>query len=90
MISENVFGRVKGRWRRLMHHLDAKLEDVGDVITVAFAMHNICEWRRVQYNNNWNNETIQKNVMQPKTNSRNNSNEKRMRDALKDFYFNNK
>lgn len=40
---ENMFGRVKLRWRRLLRGLDVQYERTHKVINVAFALHNICE-----------------------------------------------
>ncbi|ODM86935.1 putative nuclease HARBI1 [Orchesella cincta] len=40
---ENMFGRVKLRWRRLLRGLDVHYQNAHKVISVAFALHNICE-----------------------------------------------
>ena len=51
---ENAFGRLKGRWRRLLKDkFECKLEDVGSVVLAACALHNLCERTRDPFISEW-------------------------------------
>ena len=40
---EIAFGRLKGRWHRLMKRNDMHVSNIPHYITVAFILHNVCE-----------------------------------------------
>lgn len=42
-VVENLFGRLKCRWRRTLKCIECKLQDVPLIIDVSVALHNICE-----------------------------------------------
>ena len=42
-MTENTFGRLKGRWRRLMKHTDMGIDNVPHIITACCILHNMCE-----------------------------------------------
>jgi len=43
IVVERAFGRLKGRWRCLMKRLDYQLDHVTNVIAACVVLHNICE-----------------------------------------------
>ena len=51
---ENTFGRLKGRWRRLLKRLDVKTYDVPLVVVACCILHNIilCEIHH-EFNSEW-------------------------------------
>ena len=42
-IVECGFGRLKGRWRKLLYCLKQDLDDISSIVLVAFSLHNICQ-----------------------------------------------
>jgi len=46
---ENMFGRVKCRWRRLLRGVDVRYENAHKVISVAFALNNLCEKNTISF-----------------------------------------
>ena len=56
MVVENAFGRLKGRWRRLLKRNDMSLERVPTVIAACGVLHNICEVFKESYDERWNTE----------------------------------
>ena len=53
-VIENAFGRLKGRFRRLLKDpLEYKLSDAGDLILVCCALHNMAEQMRDKFDVNW-------------------------------------
>ena len=42
MVVENVFGRLKGRWRCLLKQMDFALENVSNVVAACVTLHNLC------------------------------------------------
>ncbi|KAK6168872.1 hypothetical protein SNE40_020041 [Patella caerulea] len=55
MVIENVFGRLKGRWRRLQKRVDCDIKDTPDLILTCCVLHNIlCEKQGEVYFDQWN------------------------------------
>ena len=53
IVVENAFGRLKGRWRRLMKRNDMNIDNVPYVITACCILHNICELHGDSFNDLW-------------------------------------
>ncbi len=43
MVVENSFGRLKGRWRRLLKRIDSQLPNVPHIVASCVTLHTICE-----------------------------------------------
>ncbi len=43
MVVKNSFGRLKGRWRRLLKRIDSQLPNVPHIVASCVTLHNICE-----------------------------------------------
>ena len=43
IVSENAFGRLKARWRRLMKQNDMEAHHVPNVVVACCILHNVCE-----------------------------------------------
>ncbi|XP_041485642.1 protein ALP1-like [Lytechinus variegatus] len=56
MVVENAFGRLKGRWRRLLKRLDVETGFASDVVTTCCVLHSICEIHKDQYDEAWDRE----------------------------------
>ncbi|CAG2103195.1 unnamed protein product [Medioppia subpectinata] len=52
-VIHTAFDRVKARWRRLSTPMDFKLEQISDVIIVAFAMNNLCDENKCRIDPKW-------------------------------------
>ena len=50
MTVENTFGRLKGRWRRLLKCLDVKTYDVPLIVVACCILHNIYEIHHNEFN----------------------------------------
>ena len=53
IVSENAFGRLKARWRRLMKQNDMEVEHVPQVVAACCILHNICEMHGNHFVDNW-------------------------------------
>ena len=53
MVVENAFGRLKGRWCRLIKRCGMTIENVSTVIATCCVLHNICELYQEGYNERW-------------------------------------
>ena len=53
MVVENAFGRLKGRWRRLIKRCDMTIEKVPTIIAACCVLHNICELYQEGYDERW-------------------------------------
>ena len=49
----NAFGRLNGRWRRLLKRNDTITEDMPTVISACCVLCNICEMHRDYFNKEW-------------------------------------
>uniref|UniRef100_A0A3Q2NUJ9 DDE Tnp4 domain-containing protein n=1 Tax=Fundulus heteroclitus TaxID=8078 RepID=A0A3Q2NUJ9_FUNHE len=56
MVVENAFGRLKGRWRRLLKRIDNNTSNVPNVIAACCTLHNICETQGEDFFDQWANE----------------------------------
>ena len=54
---ENVFGRLKARWRRLIKQNDMEVKNIPKVVAACFILHNICEVHGEMFNELWLEET---------------------------------
>ncbi|XP_075060997.1 uncharacterized protein LOC142149570 [Mixophyes fleayi] len=54
MVVENAFGRLKGRWRCLLKHIDIDTKLVPHVVAACCILHNICEIQKEQFLPEWN------------------------------------
>ena len=68
-IVENSYGRLKGRWRRLMKRNDMHIDHIPTIIAAACVLHNVCEVHGKHFNDAWiNNGTPEEsNYDQPST-----------------------
>ena len=53
IVVENAFGRLKGRWRRLLKRNDMLVENISTVVAAACVLHNICEMHNKPFNDAW-------------------------------------
>ncbi|XP_064622556.1 uncharacterized protein LOC135484802 [Lineus longissimus] len=53
MVVENSFGRLKGRWRRLLKRIDFNNEDVPDLFIACCTLHNLCELEGDAFDDKW-------------------------------------
>lgn len=53
ILSENAFGRLKARWRRLMKQNDMLIERVPTIIAACCILNNICEIHGDSFNADW-------------------------------------
>jgi len=60
IVVENAFGRLKGRWRRLMKRNDMLVENVPTIIAAACVLHKICEVHNEMFDDSWlmNDDTL--------------------------------
>ncbi|XP_035986731.1 putative nuclease HARBI1 [Fundulus heteroclitus] len=59
IVVENAFGRLKGRWRRLLKRIDNNTSNVPNVIAACCTLHNICETQGEDFLDQWANEANQ-------------------------------
>ena len=69
IVVENSYGRLKGRWRRLMKRNDMHIDNIPMIIAAACVLHNVCEVHGEHFNNAWINasDTSQEFDQQPPT-----------------------
>lgn len=53
IVSENAFGRLKARWRRLAKQNDMEVKRVPYVVAACCILHNICEIHNEVFDDNW-------------------------------------
>ena len=53
IVVENVFGRLKARWRRVSKRLDADIDNIPTIITACCILHNMCEVYGELFVDNW-------------------------------------
>ena len=91
IVVENAYGRLKGRWRRLMKKNDMHISNIPTVIAACCVLHNLCEVHGEAFNEIWfqNDENSQPAPTATCTNSADGINRpKPIRDGLV-RYFNN-
>ena len=69
MVVENAFGRLKGRWRRLLKRCDMSLNNVPVIVAACCVLHNLCERYRDDYDDAWNEAVaeVEREAPQPDT-----------------------
>ena len=67
IVSENAFGRLKARWRRLLKQNDMEVTRVANVVVACCILHNLCEIHGEEFDNDWLEETAQQSqrLLQP-------------------------
>ena len=53
IVVENVYGRLKARWRRLMKRNDMHISHIPTVTAAACILHNMCEVHGERFNDAW-------------------------------------
>ena len=53
IVTENAFGRLKARWRRLSKQNDMSVERVPTIGTACCILRNMCEVHSDSFNNDW-------------------------------------
>uniref|UniRef100_A0A1X7T4L1 DDE Tnp4 domain-containing protein n=1 Tax=Amphimedon queenslandica TaxID=400682 RepID=A0A1X7T4L1_AMPQE len=53
VVTENAFGRMKGRWRCLMKRNDMNIKNITTVIATCAILHNMCEMHGDPFDENW-------------------------------------
>ena len=53
IVVENVYGRLKGRWRRLMKRIDMHIDHIPNIVAAACILHNLCEIHKKHFNSAW-------------------------------------
>ena len=53
IVVENAYGRLKGRWRRLMKRNDMCIDNITTIVTATCILHNICEVHGDNFNEAW-------------------------------------
>ena len=53
IVSENAFGRLKVKWRRLIRQNDVEVASVPNVVVACCILHNICEIHCEEFDNAW-------------------------------------
>ena len=90
IVTENAFGRLKARWRRLYKRNDMNINKVPCVVTTCCILHNICELHNESFNEGWMEEADLNSCQQPSRSpcaGRNASQRARaIRDALVQYF----
>lgn len=53
IVSENAFGRLKARWRRLMKQNDMETHHVPNIVVACCILHNVCEIHGSHFVDSW-------------------------------------
>ena len=53
IVSENAFGRLKARWRRLLKQNDMSIANIPNIIIACCILHNVCEVHGETFNEIW-------------------------------------
>ena len=53
IVSENAFGRLKARWRRLMKQNDMEAHHIPNIIVACCILHNVCEIHGSHFLDSW-------------------------------------
>ena len=63
IVTENAFGQLKARWRRLSKQNDMSVERVPTIIAACCILHNMCEVHSDSFNNDWLAELREKQLL---------------------------
>ena len=86
IVVENAFGRLKGRWRRLMKRIDMDIDNVPHIITACCILHNMCEVHGDSFNELWLEDVDMSTQPELSHSSGNDTSAKTIRDALVQYY----
>ena len=53
IVVENAYGRLKGRWRRLLKKNEMHINNIPTVIAACCVLHNMCEIHGETFNDSW-------------------------------------
>ena len=53
VVTENAFGRLKGRWRCLLKQNDTNLDMMPTVVAACTILHNMCEIHTDKFDDQW-------------------------------------
>lgn len=59
IVVENAYGRLKGRWRRLLKRNDMHVNHIPHIVAAACILHNMCEIHNGRFNDAWLEDTTQ-------------------------------
>ena len=92
MVVENAFGRLKGRWRCLLKRMDyMNIDTIINVVACCVVLHNICEFSGDRCDTEWISSNRQSQVYSATAPVRGaNTTANGIRDALKEYLYNNK
>ena len=92
MVVENAFGRLKGRWRCLLKRMDyMDIDTIINVVACCVVLHNICEFSGDRCDTEWISSNRQSQVYSATAPVRGaNTTANGIRDALKEYLYNNK
>ena len=66
IVTENAFGRLKGRFRCLNRAMDVNAKEHHSLIMSCFVLHNFCEFRSEKLPNGCSqNATVEDKILQP-------------------------
>ena len=68
MVTENAFGRLKGRWRCLLKKLEVYINNAPVVVAACCILHNICEIHGDEFDHRWLEEAQAAELSQPDNN----------------------
>ena len=91
IVVENAYGRLKGRWRRLMKKNEMDVRNIPVVISACCVLHNMCEIHGDTFNDSWlqQDNTQNSQYRQPPTivhHGGTASRRKKIRDALVTYF----
>ena len=88
VVTENAFGRLKGRWRCLLKRIDTHISRMPTVVAVCAILHNICEIHGDEFNHEWleNLEEIAINCTVAETEDEVATSAERIRKALAQYF----
>ena len=68
VVVEHTYGRLKGRWRCLLKHLDVATDSVPGLVGACCVLHNVCEIQGDSFDQEWMEGTgAQENTHSPNT-----------------------
>ena len=88
MVVENAFGRLKGRWRILRKTCENDLSLVPTIVMACVILHNICENRFENYDQNLNvpNDQERQQPIRIPYNRAGSAEAHNIRNALRDYF----